>query len=138
MIPKGSFQHPALIVNLAEDEIPGNAAAFFQMVGLTILFLAQQDVSLFLSADPGQKSSARGQEGQLNPLPGAGSHQSRAGAFIGKADDAFQHQQRILSFLFFSDVYSHIFRFQGKISVFGSDEKRIQEFSHSFSSAALA
>ena len=138
MIPKGSFQHPALIVDLAENEIPSNMAALFQLVRQAILFLAQKDVSLLLSADPGQKSSARGQEGQLNPLPGASAHQGRTGSLVGKADDAFQNQQGILRFLFFPDVNRHVFRFQRKVCFLRRDKQRIQEFSHGSSSPALA
>ena len=138
MIPKGSFQYPALVVDLAENEISGNVAALFQIVRQAILFLAQKDVSLLLSADAGQKAPARGQKNQLNPIAGASAHQGRTGSLVGKADDAFQNQQGILRFLFFPDINRHVFRFQCEISVFRGDEQRIQEFSHGSSSPALA
>ena len=138
MIPKGSFQHPALIVDLAENEIPSNMAALFQIVRQAILFLAQKDVSLLPPAYARQKAPAGSQESQLDSFPGAGPHQGRAGSLIGKADDAFQHQQGILCFLFLADVYRHVFRFQRKVCFLRRDKQRVQEFPHGSSSPALS
>ena len=88
VIPAGSLDAPAGIVQLAEDHVPGDAAASFRVVRNAVLLPAEQDISAVLSADPRQKAAPGGAEGQADALLRAGAHQRRGRAGVGEADDA--------------------------------------------------
>ena len=89
MVAGCPLQYPAGVVDLAEQKSFGIPAAGKGIVRCAVLLLAKQDIPLRFAHDTGQKLPLRREEGKVNAALRAGSHQSRGGAGIGKAEDGF-------------------------------------------------
>ena len=122
MVARCAFQHPAGVIDLAQQEPFGVAAADAGIVRRAELLLAEQNVSLCLSDRAGQKPPARREERQVDIPLGAGAHQSRGGARVGKAEDAFQGVQRKPRCFGVPLLDHNGFAVQGQIAAFGQNK----------------
>ena len=138
MVTGGPFQHPAGVIDFAQDEIARIETALCLAVCDAVLGLPQQDVALLFAYSPGQKAALRAEKAQIAPEVGAFAHQGRACAGIAEADDAFQRVERDPPDLGLLAADHDIFVVERKIGVFRSDVKLGQKLSHGVSSACTS
>ena len=109
MIPQRPLNACGTVAEFSKDHGSGNGAASLAVIGNSVLFPAQQNISAAFPADPRQKPSSWCAECQPDSLLGAGSHQGRGRPGIGEADDGLQGMQRIPGNHFPVPVCQHIF-----------------------------
>ena len=125
MVAGGAFQHPAGIVDLAQNKILRIGTAQCFAVGNTVLRLAQQDVAAFFTDSAGQKLAVRAEETQVDASAGAAAHQGRAGSGAAETEDAFQCVERDTPDLGLFAADYNVFSVQREISVFERDIERV-------------
>ena len=82
VVAGGPFQHPAGVIDFAQDEIAHIETALCLTVCDAVLGLPQQDVAQLFAYGPGQKAALRAEKAQIDPEAGAFAHQGRACAGI--------------------------------------------------------
>lgn len=75
VVAGGPFQHPAGVIDFAQDEIARIETALCLAVCDAVLGLPQQDVAPLFAYSPGQKASLRAEKAQIDPEAGAFAHQ---------------------------------------------------------------
>lgn len=75
MVAGGPFQHPAGVIDFAQDEIVRIETALCLAVCDAVLGLPQQDVAPLFAYGPGQKASLWAEKAQIDPEAGAFAHQ---------------------------------------------------------------
>lgn len=130
MVTGGPFQHPAGVIDFAQDEIARIETALCLAVCDAVLGLPQQDVALLFAYSPGQKAALRAEKAQIDPEVGAFAHQGRACAGIAEADDAFQRVERDPANFSLIAEQDDVLPLEGKVGVLVEDVERVQKLSH--------
>ena len=130
VVAGGPFQHPAGVIDFAQNEIVRIETALCLAVCDAVLGLPQQDVAPLFAYGPGQKAALRAEKAQIDPEAGAFTHQGRACAGIAEADDAFQRVERDPANFSLVAEQDDVLPLEGKVGVLVEDVERVQEFSH--------
>lgn len=138
MVAGGTLQHPAGIVNLAQDEIAGVGAAAGLAGRNFILRLPQQNIAAFLAHRAGQKAPLRREEAQVDAQTAALAHQGGGGTGVAEAEDAFQRVQRHSADFGLVAADGHIFAVQREVGAFVQHEQGVQELPHDVTSVAAS
>ena len=86
VVTRGALQDPAGVIDLAEDEPAGVAAALIGIIGHAILRLPQEDVAMLFADGACQKLPARGEKRDVHTALHAGTHQGGTCAGVGETD----------------------------------------------------
>ena len=130
VVAGGPFQHPAGVIDFAQDEIARIETALCLAVCDAVLGLPQQDVAPLFAYGPGQKASLRAEKAQIDPEVGAFAHQGRACAGIAEADDAFQRVERDPAHFSLVAEQDDVLPLEGKVGVLVENVERVQKLSH--------
>ena len=130
MVAGGPFQHPAGVIDFAQDEIARIETALCLAVCDAVLGLPQQDVAPLFAYGPGQKAALRAEKAQIDPEAGAFAHQGRACAGIAETDDAFQRVERDPANFSLVAEQDDVLPLEGKVGVPVEDVERVQKLSH--------